>query len=486
LFACAENARQEEVKIGSGREGVRYLRRARMLKLVAAALLAVVAPVAAAAARVRVEPAPQAQVTFLVSGHGYGHGIGMSQWGARGYAEHAWGYRQILRHFYPGTALGPAPLGRVRVLIAEHRRKLAISSAKPFRVRDATGAVYPLEAPALVLDARLRVPIAGVVQPQPLEGPLTFLPAGAPLELGGKPYRGTFTVDARAGRVHCIDTLGVDAYVSGVVSVEMPHDWPAEAQKAQAVAARSYALATIARGATLFDVFADTRSQVYGGIAAETPEGDAAVAATAGQVLLYRGTVAETFFHSSSGGRTADVTEQWPDVQPVPYLVSVADPYDVESTHHDWGPVAFTAKQVAKALKLPAPPLDLTVVRGPSGRAVTVAAVDAAGFETDVRGTDFRFGLHLDSTLVRIGKLALEPPADPVSAGQAAILTGSARGVAAPVLEQRTAGGPWEPGPPLALAPDGSFSVTVRPVATTDFRLTADGGSTGLVQVVVA
>jgi stage II sporulation protein D len=227
----------------------------------------------------------------------------------------------------------------------------------------------------------------------------------------------------------------------------------------------------MARGATLFDVFADTRSQVYGGIAAETPEGTAAVAATAGQVLLNQGQVAETFFHSSSGGRTAPVTEQWPDSKAVPYLVSVADPYDIASPWHDWGPVAFTAGQVAKALKLPGAPLDLTVRLGASRHATTVVATDADGTQSEIRGTDFRFGLGLRSTAISIGTLSLVPPTEPVPYGQPAELQGSVHGVDGAALEQRAPGGAWTPGPELAPAPDGSFSVTVSPLAPTDYRL---------------
>src|SRR4051794_11508158 len=414
-----------------------------------AAFLAALALAATAAAQAAVAPAPRPQATFVVTGHGWGHGIGMSQWGARGYAEHGWGYRQILRHYYPATELGPAPLARIRVLVAEHQRKLAISSAKPFRVRDAGGVVHPLRPLAVVVGPKLVLPVADSAKPQRLQGPLTFLPAGAPLELADKAYRGTFTVDARAGRVHLIDSLGIDAYISGVVSLEMPHDWPIEAQKAQAVAARSYALATVAHGATLFDLYADTRSQVYGGVAAETPEGVAAVAATAGQVVLYDGKVAETFFHSSSGGRTAAVTEQWPDAKPVPYLVSVADPYDVASPHHDWGPVAFTATEVAKRLKLPAPPTDLTVALGASRHATTVLATEPDGTQAEVLGTDFRFGLGLRSSAVAVGTLALAPPTAPVPYGQAVQLQGTVRGVDGATLEQRErgGGGAWSPGP---------------------------------------
>src|SRR6185437_12700521 len=107
------------------------------------------------------------------------------------------------------------------------------------------------------------------------------------------------------------------------VGGEMPHRWSLAALEAQAVASRSYALATLKPGKH-FDLYSDTRSQVYGGIAYETPRTDLAVARTAGKVLMWDGHVATTFFFSTSGGRTADVREVWPTLGAVPYLRSVA------------------------------------------------------------------------------------------------------------------------------------------------------------------
>src|SRR3954465_457082 len=63
-------------------------------------------------------------VTFLLSGHGWGHGAGLSQWGAKGYAEHGWAYDRILAHYYPGTQLGMAAVAQVRVLLAEGAKTL--------------------------------------------------------------------------------------------------------------------------------------------------------------------------------------------------------------------------------------------------------------------------------------------------------------------------------------------------------------------------
>jgi stage II sporulation protein D len=265
----------------------------------------------------------------------------------------------------------------------------------------------------------------------------------------------------------------------------MPHDWPSEAQKAQAVAARSYALASRTGPGGLFDVFGDTRSQVYGGIAAETPEGLAAVAATKGRVLLYAGKVAWTYFYSSSGGRTADLVDEWPDAEPMPYLRSVADPYDPEvSPYREWT-VAVPAERVARALKVPGRVLELAPTPSASGRLKTIVAVGERG-EKEVRGADFRFALGLRSTWLRVGTVSLDRPAAPLVLGSALRLTGSVRGVDAPVLEQRARGGTWAVVGPLRLAADGRFAVTVQPQLTTDYRISAPGAPGTAVRVAVS
>src|SRR5206468_9185331 len=114
----------------------------------------------------------------------------------------------------------------------------------------------------------------------------------------------------RAGRaLSVVNSLPLEEYVRGVVGGEMPDRWSIAALEAQAVAARSYALATLKPGQH-FDLFDDTRSQVYGGIAYETRRTDLAVEQTANKVLMWNGRVATTFFFSTSGGRTADVRER--------------------------------------------------------------------------------------------------------------------------------------------------------------------------------
>src|SRR5256886_12532125 len=129
----------------------------------------------------------------------------------------------------------------------------------------------------------------------------------------------------------------------------MPYRWRLAALEAQAVAARSYAIATL-KPTARFDLYPDTRSQVYGGIAYETPRTDLAVHRTAGRVLTWNGHVATTFFFSTSGGRTAAIRDVWPRAAPAPYLRSVVDPYDAGSPHHAWGPLVLTTERVAALL----------------------------------------------------------------------------------------------------------------------------------------
>jgi len=134
-----------------------------------------------------------------------------------------------------------------------------------------------------------------------------------------------------SGRVH---RVALETYVRGVVSAEMPATWPAAALEAQAVASRTYALTAHAGGAA-FDVYADTRSQVYRGVVAQTPQTDAAVAATAGQIVTYEGRPAITYFFASSGGRTENVENSFPGSAAAPWLQGVLDPYD-QGPLHSW------------------------------------------------------------------------------------------------------------------------------------------------------
>jgi len=434
-------------------------------------------------AALAVPAAGSAEPVFLFSGHGYGHGIGMAQYGAYGFAQNGWTYDQILAHYYPGTQLGSAPVPAIRVLLASGRRSLTIASASPFRIRDASGFTEQLPAGPVTLDTTLTFHGAG--GSRTLVPPVRFLPGASPLELG-KPYRGTLVVSLVGGKLQAVNRLTLERYLWGVVPGEMPSGWHPEALKAQAVAARSYALASRRTGGS-FDVYADTRSQVYGGMQAEDPRTSAAVEATRGTVVLFEGKVAWTYFSSSSGGRTAAIEDVWPDAEPQPYLVSVDDPYDTISPHHDWGPIAFTASELERRLgaRVPAGLAELRVEANASGRAGTVTAIGKDGQRT-ISGWDVRIALGLRSTWFAVDVLSLTPSASRIVYGKPVTLSGSLQGLERARLERRPAGGGWGLVARVTPGADGRFSVVQRPEVTTAFRLRAAGISGPAVRVRVA
>src|SRR3954471_18217081 len=440
------------------------------------------APVCAASCKA----APAGSGTlFLLTGHGWGHGVGMSQYGAYGYAQHGWTYQQIATHYFPGTALGPAPVSRVRVLLADARPSLAVASDADFSVKDGAGVTHPLTAGSYSFGAGLKLKL-GDAAATPLTGPLTFTGGASPLQLGGKPYRGALQVDVVNGKLRAIDVVGLEQYLYGVVPSEMPYSWSADALKAQAVVARSYALAT-RNVAAPYDLYSDTRSQVYLGVSHERPSTNAAVDATAGQVLLYNGQVARTYFFSTSGGRTANASDIWTGGASVPYLVAVPDPYDTISPYHSWGPFSFTGATLAKSFRVPGPLLDARTTLNASGRVSTLALLGSKG-EVDVPGANAPTKLGLRSTWSYIGVLTLARPvpAAPVEFGGAIQLGGLVRGVQGVALEQRPAGRPWQSLGPVTPAADGTLAIPAKPTVTTDYRLATTAVAAAPVRITVA
>jgi SpoIID/LytB domain protein len=418
---------------------------------------------------------PAASV-LVVSGHGWGHGLGMSQWGAYGYAKHGWTYDRILAHYYPGTTLGPAKLATVRVLLSE-KKKTSLNSAVAWSVTDAAGTKVQLDPGVLALSTKLA--IAGQLALKP---PFSFV-GRQPLVVDGKPYRGKITVSSDGKHLQVIDTLGLEPYLKGVVPAEMPSNWSPEALKAQAVAARSYALANLTKGRP-FDLYGDTRDQVYGGIDAEFPTASDAVDATKGQVVLYNGKVADTLFFSTSGGRTTSSLEATGDA--VPYLVSVPDPYDTLSPYHDWGPVLFDATKLAKEMKVTGPVSDLQTTTGPSGRVETVKLVSAGDSQVTMTGAQMRSDLELRSTWFTSALLSLLPSARTMTYGGAVSLSGFARDAASLTLESKAPGLDWAPAGDLILDASGAFSTIVKPTVATQYRLAWGTVRAGLARISVA
>jgi stage II sporulation protein D len=364
---------------------------------------------------------------LTIRGAGFGHGVGMSQYGALGLAEHGAGYDAILRHYYSGTALGTTdPARPVRVLLQSTSRarfsgaaqagSRALSPGRTYQARSRAGGEVDL------LSARGR-------RIATLPGPVTVAPgADAPLLLGGRAgngrtngrYRGTLELrPAVLGGLDVINQVGLEDYVRGVVAWESPSSWPLEALKAQAVAARTYAITT--RRSGTFDQYPDTRSQMYGGVAAESRNTDRAVAETTGQVVTYAGKPVVTFFFSTSGGRTENVENTSLGSGPLPWLKSVEDPYDDVSPRHRWAPTTMSLRSARARLAglVKGSLKGVQVVR--RGRSPRIVAADVVGSRgrTRVTGATLRARLGLYDTWAYFTTIGVrkapppEPPADP-------------------------------------------------------------------------
>lgn len=337
--------------------------------------------------------------SFVFTGHGYGHGVGMGQWGAQGFAQHGWTYDKILAHYYTGTTLGPAPVTRIRVLLVSGRSSVTISSPAPFTATDAGGKVR-LPAGTVTLGSDLTITADG--RTRALRSPVRFEPGAEPLSFD-RAYRGAMVVQAVGGSLSVVNDVRLEDYVAAIVPHEMPSTWNLEALKTQAVAARTYAM-VMRKPGTYYDFRSDPIGQAYEGVEEEDPRTTAAVQATAGQIVLYGGKPAVTFYSSSSGGRTAALDDVFSGNGPdYPYLVPVDDPYDAISPYHDWGPVVFAAEDLAAKLGLPGPPTGLKVRPTASGR-VDVLVARGPGWTKEISGPTVRTSLGLRSTWFRVKK----------------------------------------------------------------------------------
>ena len=222
-------------------------------------------------------------------------------------------------------------------------------------------------------------------------------------------YRGALEVGSGAdGGLRLVNHVPVESYLRGMGEVVDP-GWPAAALRAQAIAARTYALRSAAAGTELCD---DDRCQVYLGQTAEYAAMDAAVADSQGQVLLFGGALASTFYSANAGGVSATADEGFgPGGGTYPYLVSAPYP---STDPYPWTERVSLA-DIGRRFAYPGRPTGARVVAaGPSGRA-TVVTIDGDGGPLSVDGPTFAARLGLKSTLfVLRTELGEAPPlADP-------------------------------------------------------------------------
>ena len=358
-------------------------------------LLRALSVVAAAVALLACAPAASAAPKWVVKGAGFGHGVGMSQYGAAGYAKNGFDYQSILAHYYSGTAIGTTTAQTVRVLLMQTNsvRFSGANAACGVGLTESKTYTAKRKGSKVLLMAKAGGRLANC-------GAVLNAAGGFTVEVEGKgSYRGSLEVRPAkgGGTLSVVNAVDLEDYVRGVVPRESIPSWPLEALKAQAVAARSYALASRVNGAG-FDQYADTRSQVYGGARAETTKTNQAVADTALQVVTHQGKIAQTFYFSTSGGYTEHNENVFIGGSPEPYLRGVPDPYEAAagSPYNAWTRKFTTAAMQSKLGRLVKGKLrDIIVVQRGASPRVVKARVIGTGGATMVSGPDLRTALGL-------------------------------------------------------------------------------------------
>lgn len=375
-----------------------------------------------------------ATVTFY--GRGFGHGVGMSQYGARGRATAGQDSTTILTHYYQGATLGQVVPGTlIRVLILSRWKAtvavplIAYGRLTPWTI-DGIDATFPVDGRLRLIPTTIalttgtrttwRVIIDGPDGSNLYDGPkpVTLVIRGAAstsrLQVWSKPttydqYRGILRIiaSASAPTVTVVNEVDLEAYLGGVVPVEMPSTWPAAALEAQAVAARSYAARRLRPGVSFYDVPDGSSSQVYRGVLAEKATINAIIGATAGAVLMKGSTIANTMFHSTAGGATENNENVYTAstgvkvARAVSYLRGSSDrtpegvSYDAGAPYATWATKTYSLDQLSAWFAAdPRTNVGLLMAldlrdRGVSGRLVSVTLIGDAGTKK-VSGEVFR------------------------------------------------------------------------------------------------
>lgn len=352
--------------------------------------------------------------TVTLTGRGYGHGRGLSQYGARAAAAAGLNHRRILSFYYPGTSVGTSA-GIVRVLVsADGDKDTIVRPQQGLRVRDlAAGSAFVLPANGSLM-WRLRVLTGGAdaghvqvaYRKADASGRMRWYPyrvlAGASAGFRGSGplglvvpgrtlwYRGylRLTLD------RTVNVLSLEDYLRGVVAREMPSRWHIYALRAQAVAARTFAVRQRDQRANQAWQLCDTSAcQVYGGYADETDRTNRAIDSTAGEIRTFGGAPAYTQFSASNGGWTLGGS--------VAYLPAKPDPYDA---YPQWR-VSVSTAALQRAHPEVGTLLGVRIARrdGNGAYGGRVTAFDLRGSKRNVRlsGNEVRTLLRLKSTMFR-------------------------------------------------------------------------------------
>jgi stage II sporulation protein D len=415
-------------------------------------------------------PVGAAVPVLVIDGKGFGHGVGMAQDGALAMGRSGATTPAILSQFYPGTTQGKSS-GTVRIVVqhapdgqvvvsfpngGEIRDVLDGGQSSGFPVRVGAGgqvrlrfdgARYSVEggtaasaeaqasAQQLPIDtstttsstttSTTRAPATSTTTTTTAPAPssprspssartLWAVPNGTTsVPSRGRRYRGVMEATAARGPFRLVNQVDVEAYLKGMGEVRNP-SWPAASLRAQALAARTYALRAMAANGELCD---DQRCQVYLGAQAEYAAMDKAVNDTKGQVLLFDRKLASTVYSANGGAHSASRQEGfgvaddkgYPYLRPAPYPTQDPSPWSVRVALSD----------VASRLSYKGQLASVSVsAKGPSGRVLEVRLGGSAG-DKAVPGLAFAKALSLKSTLFTLQGAEADAAPPPPDGGDA-------------------------------------------------------------------
>lgn len=301
----------------------------------------------------------------------------------------------------------------VRVLLLERQETVKITGSM-----EITG----LKEPILLQGEKL------FTRPE-VQETVQIVPDSGFLAVNGLPYRGEILIKSKPDGLLVINRVEMENYLFGVLACEVNPEWPFEMLKAQAVAARCFALVqSQTKISQDFDLYADTRSQVYKGMGKEHPRTNEAVKQTRGIVALYQDQVIQAVFSAASGGKTANSEDVWG--KSLPYLRSVPD-YDQACPYASWKTIV-SAQELDEKLKAGGVDVGslknlITVERDSSDRVKSIRIVGERG-RVVLAGTQFRSMFNLKSTNFVIVNAPQLSPESSTNAGQGIGTAGSGNG----------------------------------------------------------
>ncbi len=308
--------------------------------------------------------------------------------------------------------IAPAQASLVlRIAIQEGSKEVKIGSSTSAIIRDGAGrniGELPATKGFAAQPKSGKVALANWVSGQMWIEPQ----GGGYVWIGDRWYRGRTHLIPHKEGVTAINYVNLEEYLYSVIGAEMNGNWPQEALKAQAVAARSYALYKRQENINNFyDLGNDQVWQVYQGVKTESPGTYVAVDGTKDQVLTYNGQIILALFHSSSGGHTENVEDIWSNR--LPYLRAVPD-FDQDAPVYEWTE-SFTQEELQRRIPGVGNIISMTPQTStPHGSVITIKVLGDAGIKT-VEGTDITAALGLKSTRFTVNPQKSEGQNLPIS-----------------------------------------------------------------------